>query len=167
MKIYVASSWKNPSFDEFVRLLQLNGFHVFNFKEPGCDTKAFNWRQVLDAENSPDYLTTPDEFNSVCAQQLVVQRAFQVDSSAVQSCDVLILLLPCGSSAHLEAGFAAGCGKPVLIFSTLKTFHPELMYNWADLVTGDMKVLFFYLRDLQLKFTDYFRKEEDLNVKFT
>ncbi len=44
--------------------------------------------------------------------------------------DACVLVLPCGRSAHLEAGYFAGAGKPLLIL--LADGEPELMYKMAS-----------------------------------
>jgi nucleoside 2-deoxyribosyltransferase len=49
---------------------------------------------------------------------------------ALNAADVTVLVLPCGRSAHLEAGYTAGQGKPVVILLD-QTFEPELMYKMA------------------------------------
>ena len=47
--------------------------------------------------------------------------------------DAFVLLLPCNRSAHLEAGWAIGRGKPTVIY-TPEPSEPELMYLLADAV---------------------------------
>jgi hypothetical protein len=44
---------------------------------------------------------------------------------------------PCGRSAHLEAGWAIGQGKPTAILLHEDKFEPELMYRMADLIACD------------------------------
>jgi hypothetical protein len=49
-------------------------------------------------------------------------------------------VLPCGRSAHLEAGFAIGKGKPTLVW--VPEFDtPDLMVKMADHVTSDLAVV--------------------------
>ena len=61
-------------------------------------------------------------------------RQFANDLRAMQSCDVCVLLLPCGRSAHTEAGWFAGRGKKVIVHIPVKQ-EPELMYRLFDAVT--------------------------------
>lgn len=59
------------------------------------------------------------------------QRAidgFKADKDALDWCDTCILVLPCGRSAHLEAGYAAGQGKDSYVLLHEDKFEPELMY---------------------------------------
>ncbi|MDZ4172565.1 MAG: hypothetical protein U1C19_10375, partial [Methanobacteriaceae archaeon] len=77
------------------------------------------------------------------------KRAFQQDKSMIEWADVLILLLPCGKSAHMELGYAKGLGKKIIIFShngfTMDDF--EVMYGFADLITYSGLELFDKLRE--------------------
>ena len=45
--------------------------------------------------------------------------------------DACVLLLPCGASAHLEAGWFSGAGKPVAVVAP-EIREPELMYKCFD-----------------------------------
>ena len=45
--------------------------------------------------------------------------------------DICVLVLPCGRSAHTEAGWFAGKGKKVIAYIPTKQ-EPELMYKLFD-----------------------------------
>ena len=44
--------------------------------------------------------------------------------------ELLVLVMPCGRSAHLEMGYAVGSGIPAVIF--MSDGEPELMYKMAS-----------------------------------
>jgi len=46
----------------------------------------------------------------------------------MQWADICVMVLPCGRSANTEAGWMAGAGKRVLVYSPEKQ-EPELMYK--------------------------------------
>jgi hypothetical protein len=46
--------------------------------------------------------------------------------------DTCVLLLPCGRSAHLEAGYFVGAGKELNIVLSNEKFEPELMYKMTN-----------------------------------
>lgn len=50
--------------------------------------------------------------------------------------DVCVLVLPCGRSAHLEAGWFAGKGKPVFVL-TQDGEEPELMAKMCTEICTD------------------------------
>ena len=48
-----------------------------------------------------------------------------------------MLVLPCGRSAHTEAGWMAGAGKRVIAYIP-EMVEPELMYKLFDRVVGSL-----------------------------
>ena len=51
--------------------------------------------------------------------------------------DTCVLVLPCGRSAHTEAGWFAGAGKKVIAYIP-EMMEPELMYKLFDAVTDTL-----------------------------
>ena len=50
---------------------------------------------------------------------------------ALEWADTCVLVLPCGRSAHTEAGWMAGAGRRVLVYIP-EMMEPELMYKLFD-----------------------------------
>lgn len=124
LKIYLASSWRNPRQPEIVRLLRGLGHEVYDFRNPGPDDKGFGWSEI-----DPEWRDwTPEKFRRILAHP-IAKRGFGNDFRAMQWADTFVLLLPCGRSAHLEAGWAIGAGKRTLIL--VEPGEPELMYKLA------------------------------------
>jgi nucleoside 2-deoxyribosyltransferase len=99
-----------------------------------------NFEIVLDyrTNNPPDELFGPD-YNSMPAAQRIValdgdiaRRKFDLDRTAIERCDVCILVEPAGKSAHLEAGFAAGLSKRVIVLLDEAPAPVELMLAFAS-----------------------------------
>lgn len=59
---------------------------------------------------------------------------------ALQQADTCVLVLPCGHSAHTEAGWMAGAGKRVVVYIP-EMVEPELMYKLFDHVVGSLEDL--------------------------
>ena len=68
------------------------------------------------------------------------ERQFHNDIEAMETCDACVLVLPCGRSAHTEAGWFAGRGKKVLAYIPEKQ-EPELMYKLFSGVCSSMEEL--------------------------
>ena len=69
-------------------------------------------------------------------------KAFQKDFQAMQEADFCVLLLPCGRSAHSEAGWMKGNGKKVFILDLSENPKPELMYRmYDDYLTETMELI--------------------------
>jgi hypothetical protein len=72
---------------------------------------------------------TPEQFRcDLYGGHPSVERGFGLDKAALDWCDTCVLVLPCGRSAHLEAGYCAGQGKRTFFFLHPDKFEPELMY---------------------------------------
>jgi hypothetical protein len=127
-KIYVASSWRNTIQPGVVKALRAEGHEVYDFRNPAKGNSGFAWESVdknWQAWNLVQYVHHI-ETNPVAAS------GFKLDTDALNWCDTCVLVLPCGRSAHLEAGYAAGQGKHVVFMLHPDKFEPELMYLLGD-----------------------------------
>lgn len=128
-KIYIASSWRNPYQPSLVKLLRTYGHEVYDFRNPP-DKSGFGWSQI-----DPNWLNwTADQYIAALEHPLA-KAGYASDMGAMEWADTFILALPCGRSAHLELGWAAGKGKRTAIL-TQDGEEPELMAKMADLVTS-------------------------------
>jgi len=132
-KIYVASSWKNPNQPQVVNKLREQGHQVFDFRNPPDGRGGFFWKDV-----DPDWenWTTQDYISHLDHEW--ARYGFQRDFDAMRWADICVLVLPCGRSAHTEAGWMAGAGKKVIAYIPEKE-GPELMYGLFDLITDNFE----------------------------
>lgn len=132
MRIYVASSWRNNRQPLVVQKLRAAGHEVYDFRNPhqtgqdrGRAGRGFQWSDI-----DPGWQDwTPLGFREALKHPLA-EAGFGSDMDALDWCEVCVLVLPCGRSAHLEAGYAKGDGK--LTFAILTDGEPELMYRMFD-----------------------------------
>jgi hypothetical protein len=75
-----------------------------------------------------------------------IERGYSFDKNALDWADICVLVLPCGRSAHLEAGYAIGRGKKTLFFLHPDKFEPELMYRLGDGCVTNIQDLVKHLR---------------------
>lgn len=134
MKVYVASSWRNQYQQEVVKELRKRNFDVYDFKNPEPGNHGFQWSEI----ESDWEAWSAQEFREALNHPVAVS-GFGLDMKALQECDVCVLVLPCGRSAHLEAGYAVGAGKRTIIL--LADGEPELMYKMATVCTDMDEVL--------------------------
>ena len=135
MKIYVASSWRNKWFPGVVRALRNAGHDVYDFRNPPDGGSGVRWSDV-----GADWMDwTPQEYRQRLSHPLA-EHQFANDIRAMEGCDACVLLLPCGRSAHTEAGWFAGRGKKVFLYIPEKQ-EPELMYKLFDSVCCTMNEL--------------------------
>lgn len=134
-KIYVASSWRNEFYPEVVEALRRAGHEVYDFRNPPSGDEGFKWSCV--AENYMEW--SPQEYRKQLEHPKAV-RQFDNDIKAMEACDVCVLVLPCGRSAHTEAGWFAGRGRTVVVYIPVRQ-EPELMYKLFSAVCCSMDEL--------------------------
>lgn len=134
-RIYVASSWRNPYFADVVRALRAAGHEVYDFRNPPHGGKGFRWTDV--DQNAPQW-TFEEYREGLTHPKAEVQ--FKADMDALRWADTCVLVLPCGRSAHTEAGWMAGAGKRVFVYIP-EMQEPELMYKLFTQVTGTLDEL--------------------------
>jgi hypothetical protein len=121
-RIYLASSWRNKEQPEAVARLRYLGHEVYDFRNPGNGVKGFAWSEL-----DPDWKNwTASQYIKNLTTNPIAALGFTTDFRAMMWSDTCVMLLPCGKSAHLEAGWFCGQGKRCIIV-TQDGEEPELM----------------------------------------
>ncbi|HEV2126921.1 MAG TPA: hypothetical protein VGW38_29575, partial [Chloroflexota bacterium] len=133
-RIYVASSWRNQMQQGVVHTLRAAGHAVYDFKNPP-GRAGFQWSAV-----DPNWQQwTPEEYRSALGHP-VSQAGFASDWNAMVWADTGVLVMPCGRSAHIEAGYFVGAGKELHILLAEEQ-EPELMYLMATSISLNLDEL--------------------------
>lgn len=120
-KIYVASSWRNDRQPRIVQGLRDHGHQVYDFRDPP-NGRGFAWSEI-----DPDWKSwTAETYRDRLLRHPLSAKGFVSDLRGMQWADACVLVLPCGRSAHLEAGWFCGAGKRCIIL-TQDGEEPELM----------------------------------------
>lgn len=138
-KIYVASSWRNQYFPDVVSRLRDAGHEVYDFRNPPQGTGGFHWSDV-----DPEYMGWNVGQYREGLKSPKAERQFANDMEALEWADTCLLVLPCGRSAHTEAGWMAGSGRRTIVYIP-EMQEAELMYKLFDLVSGDLDEIIDYL----------------------
>ena len=139
-KIYVASSWRNTYQPGVVEALLGDGHAVYDFRNPPHGRGGFHWGDI-----DPKWQTwTTAQYRAMLDSPLAIEGYTQ-DKSGMQWADTGVLVLPCGRSAHLEAGYFAGAAKPLFVYIPEK-IEPELMYGMATKICISMDELLMCLK---------------------
>lgn len=141
-KIYIASSWRNQHQNSVVRACRALGHEVYDFKNPKEGENGFSWSHIdINWKN-----WTPEDYLKIIDHP-ITNGGFLNDMDALRWCDTCILLLPCGRSAHLEAGYCVGAGKLTAVFISNEKFEPDLMYKMCNIVTHRVEEIYTWLGD--------------------
>lgn len=123
LNIYVASSWRNELQDDVVEILAACGHDVYDFKHPPGGA-GFSWAHI---DTDWQKWTTQQFKDALDHEQ--AEKGFNQDLGGMMRADICVLVLPCGRSAHLEAGWFVGRGVPVFAYLPEEQ-EPELMYRF-------------------------------------
>jgi hypothetical protein len=129
MKIYIATSWKCEEWAKLIaQLLRVDGHEVDCFCDASTGRYCFKWTDHfsdIKEANVFSFLALPE-----------ARKAFEEDKKWIDWSDAVVMLYPCGNSAHLEAGYAKGSGKYFFIYGQFPDGYFENMYGFADGIFG-------------------------------
>lgn len=139
-KIYIASSWRNKYYPEVVDKLREAGHEVYDFRNPPHGRGGFHWSDV-----DPDFQNWTVKQYREGLKDPWSETQFKSDLDALTWADTCVLVLPCGRSAHTEAGWMAGKGKKTVAYIP-EMQEAELMYKLFDFVSGDIDEIIEFLK---------------------
>ena len=126
--IYVASSWRNKYQPGVVGGLIHMGLDVYDFRN---EIDGFHWSDI-----DPEWESWSLEDYRKALEHPLAKAGFDSDFDAMKASYACLLVLPCGRSAHLEAGWFVGQGRPVFVYSPEEEeVEPELMYKMCTMVS--------------------------------
>jgi nucleoside 2-deoxyribosyltransferase len=121
--VYLIGSLKNPKIPEIARVLRENGYEVVDdWYAPGPE--ADDYWQKYEKQRGRTYR---EALNG-----LHVKHVFEFDKYHLDRCDIAVLVMPAGKSAHLELGYAIGRGKHGFVLLDKEPERFDIMYRFAD-----------------------------------
>ena len=122
--LYVASSWRNLLYEGVLAALKAANVPYYDFRHTA---HSFGWHEIDTAWKS----WSPRAYRSALDHPIACTD-FRNDMDALTASTRLLLVLPCGRSAHLALGWAIGAGKETIIYyPEREQLEPELMYKAA------------------------------------
>jgi nucleoside 2-deoxyribosyltransferase len=101
--IYIIGSLRNSRIVEIANEIQKLGIEAFaDWKSPGPD--ADDYLRDYAKERGLDYKQT--------LQTYAAKHIFEFDKHHLDRCDAAVMVMPCGRSGFLEAGYTVGNKKP-------------------------------------------------------
>lgn len=123
MNIYLVGSLNNPEVTNVASQLRVAGFDVFDdWMAAGYEADK-KWQEYEKAKGH-NFKEALDGF--------AAWHVFNYDKEHLLAADVVVLLMPCGRSGHLELGWAIGKGKPGYILLPGEPDRYDCMYRFAD-----------------------------------
>jgi nucleoside 2-deoxyribosyltransferase len=133
-KVYVIGSLRNPDVPFVAAQLREAGFDVFDDWYAAGPEADDHWKKYEESRGHT-YEKALDGF--------AANHVFSYDKFHLDSADAAVLVLPAGRSAHLEAGYMIGKGRPVFILldEVSGNLRWDVMYKFAAGVTRDISVI--------------------------
>lgn len=103
---YIATRWRNRDQAlDLVKKLRSVGKSAYFFMESTPSS------EVGKIEDDPEVVMQKYEAIPKWREDKRIKNIFETDLEGLKNSEILILLLPAGKSAHMEAGIAYGLGK--------------------------------------------------------
>jgi hypothetical protein len=138
-RVYVASSWRNPSQPSVCEMLRTYGYNVFDFRHPAPGSHGFHWSEIDEAWKT----WTPRQFREALSDPRA-KAGLRSDMLGLQFANVVVLVQPCGRSSHLELGFGIGMRKVTIVYfpDEAAPMEPELMLGMVgEIAIGQAELL--------------------------
>lgn len=138
-KIYLIGSLRNPAVPVVADQLRAQGFEVFD-DWFAAGHEADEWLQRYEQNRGHSYREA--------LRGHAVNHVFHFDEHHLDDCDMAVMLLPAGKSAHLELGYVRGQGKPAFIWmpngeperwDVMYRFATDLVYTFDELIEAIRK----------------------------
>lgn len=103
---FVAGRWRNKdALEEVVQVLRAAGKSVY------CFLENLQEKETAELKLTGDVEVAKKKNESLPLDHPMIRNIFDIDVDALRQSDNLLLVLPAGKSAHIEAGVAYGLGK--------------------------------------------------------
>ncbi len=120
-KVYIIGALKNSDITDIANQLRPN-YDVFDqwiTPGPEADQYLFEYAKKR-GWNCKEALTC-----------YAARNNFEFDKRHIDSSDIVIMVMPCGKSGHLELGYSIGSGKEAHILFDKEPDRFDLMYNFV------------------------------------
>lgn len=125
MKIYILGSLRNATIPDLANRLRAEGFDVFDDWHGAGPNADDEWQR---------YETHRGRTYAEGLRGDFARHVFEFDKRHLDECDVGILVLPAGKSAHMELGYLAGSGKLTFVLFDAEPDRWDAMYQFATCV---------------------------------
>jgi hypothetical protein len=125
--------------------LREHGHEVYDFTDPTCRKMP-----EIPPEAYPDRFDPECHFYPEYLRRVPAWRdAVMANKDAIDWCDVVVLMLPCGNDAHADWAYGVGRGKRSIVYGHPRAGERSPVHLWAQQMTEDRLDITRYLRALE------------------
>ena len=140
MIIYLIGSMRNPRIPEIGNLLRAEGHETFEeWYAPGSQADE-EW-QKYEKQRGRSYKEALAGYHA--------KHVFAFDLYHLDRCDMGVLVLPAGKSAHMELGYLRGSKKPTIALFDGEPERYDIMYQFATAICFSIDELLMELQVMQ------------------
>lgn len=131
-RIYLIGALNNWKIIDIAKKLRNEGFEVFD-----------SW--ITPGPKADEYLRKYSKRRGLTHKQIMqdwsTEHIFEFDKFHIDRSDIVIMIMPCGKSGHLELGYAIGQGKKGYILFDKEPKRLDIMHRFADNIFYDLNEL--------------------------
>lgn len=129
LNIYLSSSWKNRDRVRAMAVaLRKVGHEVYDFTDPTCRTAP-----EIPPERFPDQFDPAKQLYREYITAVPEWRAaVECNRTALDRCDAVVLILPCGNDSHADWAYAVGAKKWTLVVGQARLGERMTTHLWAN-----------------------------------
>ena len=141
--VYISASWKQRDrVRELAHKLRSLDFDVYDFTDPACRKGP-----EIPPERFPEQFDPEKHIYRQYLNQPEWREAVNENRTALNLCDLVVLLLPCGIDATADWAYAVGQGKPSVIVGHPRAGERSPVHLWAEaMVDTDEEAVLWVLR---------------------
>lgn len=133
VNIYLSSSWKNRARVRALAIrLRQDGHEVYDFTDPACRNTPEIPPEAFPDEFDPERILY-DQYLQAVPQW---RAAVECNRRALDRCDCVVLMLPCGNDAHADWAYAVGKGKASIVCGQPRKGERTPSHMWCDRFVG-------------------------------
>lgn len=140
---FIAGRWRNKdNIRKVVDIVRNNGFSAYCFIENSYKGEVVEFIADKPIEGAMQQIESMDQKGPF------INKIFQNDFNAEKGARIFLLVLPAGTSGHIEAGIAYGLGKPC--YAVGITEKTETLYNIFGQIFSNTNELSKWLSSLKI-----------------
>lgn len=129
MRIYLSTSWKNADRVRLLaQVLRAMGHEPYDFTDPNCRTEP----EIPPESHLAPYDPAKGSYEEYLRAEPRFLAAVRGNRAALDRCDLVVLLLPCGNDAHADWAYGVGKGKPSYVVGAPPAGDRSPTHLWAD-----------------------------------
>ena len=108
----------SENIQRLVNGIEAKGYSCYNFLHKPCtpESDGLPWEEQMEMlESHPDFWNDP-----------IHRDHFETDMNGLRNAHTIVMLLPAGMAAHMEAGVSFGLGKKMVLIGEVE--KPETLY---------------------------------------